>query len=846
MLYKTIRTLGRTEEFAQFVNRFFIGVAITLYTGSEYIFGTLSLSPLNKISPVFLLSTGFLISSVLLFLLLLCRIIPVGVIRFSGMVVDIGALTYGLFLAPNVIIPLFFVYLWVTIGYGFRFGKNYLLYCASLSIISALSVLIFKNLNVLETRLMFGVLVALVLIPGYAFFLLSRLEEQNDMLVEQTNKANAANLAKGEFLSNVSHELRTPLNGIIASAEMFTQQSWTEADKGILRTILDSSYILKEQIETILDYSRLEEGRLELDNDIFDLYDAATIVCNTMRPLATAKNLGYYNVIDIPKNMLLVGDRTRISQILFNLIGNATKFTEQGLVSVDVRLKNTKADHAHISIQVLDTGIGIPEEKQSAMFERFNQADMSITRRYGGTGLGLAITKELVELMGGKITLSSKVGQGTRFFIDIVLPTVHASIVEYWKLDLLFAGTSVQNTISDQLIKCGFNFANLDNTQLQLLYSVVHLWAIAGRDDKIVMIPMHENINETISICEDIRKHTLGIVQLCLITTNHHSPQTVSKIFDKVLVLPASNSQITHTVGIESAMAVRRSANKNTENDIVPVVTRSLNVLVADDNHINRTICTKIMESHGHKTFIAHDGDEALEILSQHDINIDLAVIDYHMPGLDGLELVKLWRANEAPNLRLPFILITADAPGANSQELGNDIDAYLTKPLTPNGLLRAVSNIFKNKDQGNNIVEIKPRSPAPVNEAPLLNTIEMEEIYRPLYQHQYPTEALGIISAYRKDLKRNIDGLNQSLNDGNIKKVLQFLHALKGSSAEFRATKLALTIAKAEKDIKQNDDSISIANAWHKTLTQLVNETNIAIDEYIVELDKIRSLPKQ
>lgn len=846
MLYKTIRTLGRTEEFAQFVNRFLIGVAIVVYTGNEYFFGTTSLWPLRDLHPVFVLSSAFLLSTILLFGLLFIRQIPVVVIRFAGMFVDIGALTYGLFLAPDVIIPLFFVYLWVTVGYGFRFGKQYLLYCAGLSLLSAISVLLLQDLNELETRLMYGVLVALALIPGYAFFLLSRLEEQNEELVEQTNKANAANLAKSEFLSNVSHEIRTPLNGIIASAEMMSQEHWNDTDKGTLRTILDSSYILKEQIDTILDYSRLEEGRLELDNDVFNLHDAVTIVCNTMRPLATAKNLGYYCVIDIPENLLLVGDRTRLSQILFNLIGNATKFTEQGLVSIDVRVKNTTTDHSHVSIQVLDTGIGIPEEKQAAMFERFNQADMSITRRYGGTGLGLAITKELVELMGGTISLSSKTGQGTRFSIDIALPTIHAPVSEYWAMDLLFAGSPEQNTVSEQLIKCGFNFTNMGETEFPLLYSVMRKWALAGRDDKLILVPQGESLEASINVGRSLRKPTLGVVQLCLLTTEHQYPPSVNKVFDKVLVLPTSNSHMAQVLGIESALSVRRTPNTGDGEDTVPVVSRCLRVLVADDNQINRTVCSKIIESHGHKTTLAADGDEALDILSQSDTPFDLAVIDYHMPGLDGMDLVRLWRANEPSQRRLPFVMITADTPKEASRQLGDEIDAYLTKPLSPNALLRAVSQIFRDEPQGSKVVKIKPRVAAPVQDAVLLDTAVLEDIYRPLYQNQYPSEIRTLIDAFRRDLKRNLGGMQSALDDEDTHKFLQFVHALKGTSAEFRTTKLALTVAKAESEIKQNDEPMPIANSWYKVIAELVNDTNKAIDEYVTELDKVRFLPKQ
>lgn len=297
---------------------------------------------------------------------------------------------------------------------------------------------------------------------------LSRLEENiNAMLhglelaqleiVRAKEKAEAASRAKSEFLANMSHEIRTPMNGVLGMASLLGDTELTEGQRDYLRTIISSAESLLRVINDILDLSRIEARRVELVRDTFNFKEMLDDIHSLFHPAAQAKQLVLRSNLDAEIPASLSGDRGRIRQVLINLVGNSIKFTKQGEVEIRIVLRGRVGESAWIQIVVRDTGIGIPGDKLSHVFEQFNQVDNSVSRNFGGTGLGLTISSELVKLMGGDIKVESQVGVGSVFTVDLTLPVVQA---EGKKLELSSSRTSPVFTKEHRVLLAEDNIVN--------------------------------------------------------------------------------------------------------------------------------------------------------------------------------------------------------------------------------------------------------------------------------------------------------------------------------------------------------------------------------------------------
>ena len=348
--------------------------------------------------------------------------------RLIGATLDSCTITYFSYAIPEHSAPLYFLYLWIIFGHGFRFGRSYLFFTLILSFTGFGAAVFYSDFWKENSTLGVGLWIGMLLVSLYISTLVKKLTDALEYAdVSQKNltvalkSAEQANQAKRRFISSVSHEMRTPLNAIIGMGNLVQHTKLDEEQATMVHTINNASQMMLSLIEDVLDFSKIEAGKIIIENTEFRLRTLVHSTADIFKHQAYEKGLTFNVLIQPEAPNFLVGDPKHLRQVLVNLIGNAVKFTEAGYVSLNVLLVKESVDNAEIRFEIIDTGIGITNEAQGKIFESFIQADDSTTRRYGGTGLGTTISKQLVELMGGTIGLSSESGKGSTFWFELQL-----------------------------------------------------------------------------------------------------------------------------------------------------------------------------------------------------------------------------------------------------------------------------------------------------------------------------------------------------------------------------------------------------------------------------------------
>jgi two-component system sensor histidine kinase BarA len=612
------------------------------------------------------------------------------------------------------------------------------------------------------------------------------IEIRNAELDLARRRAIEANRAKSEFLANMSHEIRTPMNGIIGFTHLLGKTQLTEKQLDYLGTIQKSANALLRIVDDILDFSQLESGKLVLNHEPFGLRECVETALGLWVPQAHAKHLELVSMVysDVPDH--LVGDETRIIQIINNLVGNAVKFTNRGEIVVRVMLEDEDEHSVRVAIAVSDTGIGVPLGDQQRLFLAFDQGSATTKRLFGGTGLGLSICHSLAEAMNGHISVSSRPSEGSVFRVSLKLerdrdvppyrqiPPLNrrALLIEHHELSRI----SLRNTLTDMGLAVDdyANFDHLPDVDLTR-YALV----VVGCSDEVALV--EEYLNQVRQFAD---QHRLPVIAVVSSSDEELLARFASSGASYCLRKPPPQRHLR-----EALRRCLRSGQALRERVLVPEpmpapgaddadreqLLKGKTCLAADDHPINLQLITHLLTDMGARVLQATDGDEAVQLAKSQ--TIDMAFLDVHMPRMNGLEAARRIRAmNFHPPVSI--IALTADAAEKNQREIARaGIEHYLIKPVDPDELLRVLNDLHDGVAPTQFINAAAPTMgeqawPVRDNAQALRIAGGSEGIARKLFEE------------LRAELPTTLEVLRRHLNEKDWAELWQLSHRLHGAAA--------------------------------------------------------------
>jgi PAS domain S-box-containing protein len=633
-------------------------------------------------------------------------------------------------------------------------------------------------------------------------------------LREATHRAEHANSAKSEFLANMSHEIRTPLNAVIGLGYLLEHTSLSEDQRQLLAKIQFGGRALLGVVNNVLDLSKIEAGEMSLEDEPFDLPDLVRDLGQMLAPQASAKGIELLvqSAASLPR--IVNGDASRLRQILTNLVGNSIKFTETGHVELQVSCTEASSDRLRLRCTVQDTGIGIEPAALERLFTPFTQADASTTRRFGGTGLGLSIARRFVELMGGEIGVTSRVGKGSTFWIEMPLRIAHDADTAIGKhgLKILIADSSADTP--DRLVAMtralGWN-PQVTESGEQLIETMSATQP--GTWPDVLILDLHLRDMNAHQLIACLEKHCPNgelppAIVVGDLAQSYMTHDQLMRSTDVLLMRPLSSSALFNAVNAivsKQPDSLDRVLQCTNFDELHAQWLAGVRILVVDDSDINLEVAQRILENQGATVKTCSDGLAALEHVRAHHQLLDIVLMDVQMPVLDGNEATRRIR-EELQLTTLPIVALTAGALVVERQRaLEAGMNDFISKPFDPQALIRKVRRLVeKARGEPISMVILDAQPARQATSRPKL----MPSIDAAVVQQMFGEDLLLFKSLLLRLLQEYADfavPIRISPDDQIVHaRLMGRAHKLKGSAGMIGATEIVRLAGATEKALQQ------------------------------------------